>query len=105
MPSTNEIKTQIASTLPPQLHEDVSHFVDAAMQPRNANMTTEELLNLLVADPRIAHLLSELPQQAQNGGIGTGNPTGQMAGAVTGDKIGGDKIGGDKIGGDKIGGD
>lgn len=89
MPSTTEIKSQLTNALPPELHDDISHFVDTATQPSNAGMTTEQLLNFLVADPRIANLLSQITQQNQSGGVslGSGNTIGQMADAVAGNKI------------------
>jgi hypothetical protein len=97
--SPEQIKTQITNILPSLPKEDVAHFIDEATRPENANMTSEALLNMLVADPRIANLLAQMKQQSQSGGVNLGNGTsvGQMGDAVAGDKIDGDAVTGDKI--------
>jgi hypothetical protein len=107
MPSVDEVKSQLANTLPSDLHDEAAHLVEQAARYDNGRMTSEELLNLLVADDRIAHLLGQMAQQVQSGGVnlGAGTSVGQMGDAVAGDKVGGDSITGDKVGGDKVGGD
>jgi hypothetical protein len=99
MSSPDQIKSTLASMLSKLPHEDVAHFVDAANRPENANMTPEQLVNMLVTDPRNAQLLAQVQQQLQSGGVnlGNGNTIGQMADAVAGNKIGGDAVAGNKI--------
>jgi len=99
MPNPDEIKSTITNTVPTLPQEEVSHFVDKAAQLDNGTMTREELLNLLIADPQIAHLLAEMELQVQHGGtsLGAGNTVGQMGDAVGGDKVEGDSVTGDKI--------
>jgi hypothetical protein len=99
MPSVDEVKSQLANTLPSDLHDEAVHLVEQAARYDNGRMTSEELLNLLVADDRIAHLLGQMAQQTQSGGVnlGTGTSVGQMGDAVAGDKVGGDMVAGDKI--------
>jgi hypothetical protein len=99
MPSVEEITSKLASTLPSDLQGEAAHLVDQAARYDNGRMTTEELLNLLVADDRIAHLLARLPSPAQSGGVnlGAGTTVGQMGDAVAGDAVAGDAVAGDKI--------
>jgi hypothetical protein len=98
-PNPDQIKSQITNTLPALPQAEVSHFVDKAAQLDNGTMTREELLNLLIADPQIAHLFSEMERQIQHGGtsLGANNTIGQMGDAVGGNKIEGDSVTGDKI--------
>src|SRR3954471_12466198 len=99
MPSVDEITSRLASTLPSDLHGEAAHLVDQTARYDNGRMTTEELLNLLVADDRIAHLLARLASPAQSGGVnlGAGTNVGQMGDAVAGNKVGGDAVAGNKV--------
>jgi hypothetical protein len=94
MPSPDDIKSQLASTLPTRLQSDVAHFVDKAAQLDNGIMTAEQLLNLLVADERIKHLLSEMTQQNQRDDIDASqsqgfiaNPTGPISQVIVNGNI------------------
>src|SRR5262245_36693208 len=99
MPSTSEITSQLSSTLPTLPQEDVAHFVDVANRPENANMTPEQKLNLMTADPQIAQLLARLQQQIQSGGVnlGANNTIEKIDDVMAGDKVNGDKFAGDQI--------
>ncbi|HEX5688527.1 MAG TPA: hypothetical protein VFX76_00905, partial [Roseiflexaceae bacterium] len=107
MPSVDEIKTQFVNQLPSDLHDEAAHFVEQTARFDNGKMTSEELLNLLIADTKIAHLLGQLTLSSPNGQASlTPGPSAVPAGdTIAGNKIGGDSIGGDKIGGDKVAGD
>lgn len=94
------LKARLAEVLPSKLESDAAHLVDQAARYDNGRMSNEELLALLVADPRIAHLLAELQQMQQQ----LAAHTGSVGDAIAGDKVGADKVGGDKVGGDVING-
>src|SRR5690242_13944963 len=63
----DQLKSMLVSMLSKLPQEDMAHFVDAANRPENANMTPEQLLGMLVSDPRNAQLLTQVQQQLQSG--------------------------------------
>jgi hypothetical protein len=79
MPSVDEIKSQLASTLPTHLQDEVGLLVDKATQLDNGKMTAEQLLNLLVADERVAHLLAEIAQPDHRDNINASQSQGFIA--------------------------
>ena len=98
MPSSSDTPPQLSSTLSMLPQEEVAHLANAVTRPANANLTPEQLRDLLMTDPRVAQVLAQL-QQTQSGGVslGANNTIGTINDAVAGDKVGGDKFGGDQI--------
>lgn len=59
----DDIKSQLASTVPSSLREDMAHLVDKTRQLDDGRLTTDQLLNQLMNDEAFKRIITTVSQQ------------------------------------------